>query len=121
MLTIRLQRVGKKKFPTYRLIVSEKSRDTRGTYLEQLGSYNPQAKAPLPMFQPRLERVKYWLSKGAQTSDTVHNFLVSAGVITGAKRRSVFLSAKRQAKLAAQKPGAAAAGATPAAALVPAA
>lgn len=98
MLTIRLQRVGKKKHPTYRLIVSEKARDTFGTYLEHLGSFDPHAKEN--KFAPNADRVKYWISKGAQTSDTVHNLLVNAGIIQGAKKKSVYLTTKRKAKLA---------------------
>ena len=79
MLTIRLQRVGKKKFATYRIIISEKARDTRDTYLELLGTYNPHAKENA--FLPKADRIQYWISKGAQTSDTIHNLLVTAGVI----------------------------------------
>ncbi|MFC1663171.1 30S ribosomal protein S16, partial [Patescibacteria group bacterium] len=41
MLTIRLARFGRKKQPTYRLIISENKKDTKGKYLEQLGYYNP--------------------------------------------------------------------------------
>ena len=106
MLTIRLQRVGKIKKPTYRLIVSEKSKDTQGTYVELLGSFNPHAKENA--FLPKAERVSYWLSKGATTSTTVHNLLTKAGIVKETKkRRSVFLSTKRAAKLAAKKQAAA--------------
>ncbi len=83
MLTIRLSRVGKKKQPTYRLIISEKSKDTFGDFLEILGHYNP-------LTEPRTinlkeGRIKYWLEKGAQTSPTVHNLLVDAKIIKGPK------------------------------------
>lgn len=98
MLTIRLQRVGKKKFPTYHLIVSEKTRDTQGKYLEALGHYNPHA--PENGFMPKTDRIKYWLEKGASVSNTVNNLLVNAGVISGAKKKSVHLSRDRAAKLA---------------------
>lgn len=101
MLTIRLQRVGKKKIAAYRLIVSEKARDTQDKYLEQLGTYNPHAKEN--QFQPVKERIEYWMSKGAQTSPTVHNLLVSAGIVKGKKEKSVFLTKKRQTKLNAEK------------------
>jgi len=98
MLTIRLQRVGKKKVAAYRLIVSEKARDTQDRYLELLGTYNPHVKEN--QFKPLVERIQYWISKGAQTSPTVHNLLVSAKVIKGKKEKSVFLSKKRHAKIA---------------------
>ncbi len=102
MLTIRLQRVGKLKKPTYRLIVSEKTKDTQGTYVELLGSFNPHVKENA--FQPKAERIAYWLSKGATTSTTVNDLLTKAGLIKKSeKRRSVFLSKKRAAKLAAKK------------------
>ena len=73
MLSIRLSRVGKKKMPSYRLIVTEKTRDPWGKVLEQLGTYDPLAKPKKVAFD--LERVKYWMSKGAQPSATVHNML----------------------------------------------
>ncbi len=101
MLAIRLQRIGKKKFATYRIIVSEKARDTQGTYLEQVGTYNPHAKEN--QFAPVVDRVKYWISKGAVPSDTIHNLLVSAKMIEGKKKKSVFISKKRVVKLATKK------------------
>ena len=98
MLTIRLQRVGKKKIASYRLIVSEKARDTQDKYLELLGTFNPHAKEN--QFLPVKERIEYWMSKGAQTSPTVHNLLVSAGIVKGKKEKAVYLSKKRHAKIA---------------------
>lgn len=101
MLMIRLQRVGKKKQPTYRLIVSEKTKDTHDTYVELLGSFNPHVKEN--GFLPKVDRIKYWLSVGAQPSDTVRNLLIAAGVMEGKKKKSVFLSGKRKAKLEEKK------------------
>ncbi|KKQ40616.1 MAG: 30S ribosomal protein S16 [Candidatus Magasanikbacteria bacterium GW2011_GWA2_37_8] len=101
MLIIRLQRVGKKKFATYRLIISEKTRDTQGRYLENLGVYNPHNK--VDGFVPDTERIKYWLSKGAGCSDTINNLFVKAGIMEGKKKRKVNLSNKRKAKLAEKK------------------
>lgn len=101
MLIIRLQRVGKTKKPVYRLIISEKARDTKGTYLELLGTYNPHDK--VNGLLPKIERIQYWISKGAQMSETVNNLLVKSGVVTGEKQRSVHLSKKRQAKIAETK------------------
>ena len=102
MLTIRLQRTGKKKFPTYKLVISEKARDTQDKYLELWGTYNPRAKADKMKLE--IERVQYWISKGAQTSGTVNNLLVGAGVIQGKKTKSVCLSKKRKTKIEAKKP-----------------
>ena len=117
MLTIRLQRVGKKKYPSYRLIVSEKARDTKGTFLENLGTYDPHLPAE-KSFNFNVERINYWLSKGSQTSDTVHNVFVSAKILKGDKKKTVFLSKKRSAKIAEKKKAAAPA---PAPAAAPAA
>jgi small subunit ribosomal protein S16 len=99
MLTIRLQRIGKKNNPTYRLVISEKARDTQGRNLEILGSFNPHAKEG--GLVPNTERIKYWLEKGAQTSNTVHNLFLKAGLIGGEKKKkSVYISTDRAAKLA---------------------
>ncbi len=79
---IRLARVGKKHHPLYRVVVSEKTKDTLGDYLELLGSYDPHAnKAEL-----KADRIKYWIDHGAQPSGTVHNLLVDQQVIAGEKR-----------------------------------
>lgn len=84
MVVLRLNRVGKKNHATFRLIVSDKRKDTLGTYLEQVGVYNPhQQPATLEL---NADRVKYWLSVGAQPSDTVHNLLVEKGFINGTKK-----------------------------------
>ena len=97
MLTIRLQRVGKKKFPTYRVIISENARDTQAKHVEILGSYNPHDKEKGLVLKE--DRIKYWLEKGAQSSNTVFNILVKAGLVTGKKKKSVTVSKKRTEKL----------------------
>lgn len=95
---LRLQRLGKAKQPTYRLIVSEKARDTQAGSAEILGHYNPVHKDK--KLELKIDRVKYWLSVGAKPSDTVHNLLMKHGIIAeGKKKRSVFLSQKRKAKI----------------------
>lgn len=100
MLAIRLQRIGKAKYATYRIIVNEKTKDTWGTYLEQVGVYNPHGKDG---FAPNADRIKYWMSKGAQPSETLKNLLITAGLLTGKKARSVFISKKRAVKIAEKK------------------
>jgi len=114
MLTIRLQRVGKTKKPTYRFIISEKTHDTQGHYLELLGNYNPTEKEN--KITVKADRVTYWISKGAQMSNTVNNLLVKNGIIKGKTMKSVFLSETRKKKIAEEKKAAAPApAATPAA------
>lgn len=101
MLTIRLQRLGKKSHALYRMFISEKGRDTRGKHLEILGNFDPHKENGLTV---QTERVKYWLGKGAQTSNTVHNLLLKAGILSGTKKKkAVFISKARAEKLAAKK------------------
>lgn len=100
MLMIRLQRVGKTKKASYRLIISEKARDTQGTYLEKLGTFDPHAKENGLLVDA--QRVEYWISKGAQTSATIHNLFVKAGILTATKKKVVFISKERKVKLGAK-------------------
>lgn len=79
MLKIKLARIGKKKAPLYRFIISEVGRDPYGRVLENLGSYNPKSKE----LQAKAERVNYWIEKGAQMTITVNNLLVSHKIVKG--------------------------------------
>jgi small subunit ribosomal protein S16 len=104
MLAIKLSRVGKKKQPSYRVVVTEKARDPWGKNNEIVGFYNPLSNPKEIRFEE--ERVKYWISQGAQPTDTVHNLLVNAGVIEGDKRKAHpthTLSAEELAELEAKK------------------
>ena len=78
---IRLQRVGRKNDPAYRVAVTEKRSKPQSGAHEILGSFHPKTKATVL----KNERILYWLSKGAQASSTVHNMLVTKGVIQGKK------------------------------------
>jgi small subunit ribosomal protein S16 len=81
---IRLQRVGRKHEPTFRLVLTDsKNGPKSGKYVEVLGSYDPRRENKIEQF--KIEKIKYWISKGAKLSDTVHNFLVSKKVIAGKK------------------------------------
>jgi len=81
MLAIRLTRTGKKNQPTYRVILAEKTSPVRGKFIEILGHYNPRSKEK----GLDTERIKYWISKGAQVSPTVHNLLVSEKIVEAKK------------------------------------
>ncbi len=85
MLMIRLARTGKTKKAYFRVIVSEKTKDTHGNYLEALGHVNPH-KQPREVVL-KADRVKYWLEHGAQVSPTIHNILVEQGITKGEKLR----------------------------------
>ena len=69
MLAIRLMRMGAKKSPSYRVVVKEKQSKRDGAYLENLGTYNP-TRNPAEI-KLNLNRVNYWIEKGAQPTDTV--------------------------------------------------
>lgn len=94
MLTIRLSRVGKKNKPLYRLIISEKGRDTQAKSLEILGSYNPYSKE----LQANGERINFWLGKGSQMSETVNNLLIDKGLIKGEKVKASKPGKKKEEK-----------------------
>ena len=82
MLAIKLQRIGKKHQPSYRLILQEKRTKLGGPSAEDLGWWNPL----LDKYEFNKERVAHWMKIGAQPTDTVWNLLITAGVITGKKR-----------------------------------
>jgi len=81
MLVIRLQRIGKKHQPSYRIVVVERRSNMAGPPVEDLGSYNVKEKKA----HVNAERVRYWLGVGARPSDTMHNLFVREGVIEGKK------------------------------------
>jgi len=81
MLTIRLQRIGKKNQPYFRVVLIEHTRKVKGKYRELLGHRNPRSKET----ELKEDRIQYWLSKGVKPSPTVHNILVSRGIISGPK------------------------------------
>lgn len=80
MLKIRLQRTGRKNNPAFRVVLTDSKNATKsGKFLEVLGSYN--VLKGDTVFNN--DRIKYWISNGAQLSDTVSNFLVKQKVIEG--------------------------------------
>lgn len=82
MLMVRLQRVGRKNDPSFRVVLTDSKNSTKsGKFLEVLGSYNARFGKP----HIEAERVKYWVSVGAKVSPTVHNLLLNEKVITGKK------------------------------------
>jgi small subunit ribosomal protein S16 len=84
-------RTGAKKRPSYRVVVKEKQSKRDGAYLENLGTYNP-TREPAEI-NLKADRVQYWLSKGAQPTDTVHELIKQAA-------RSQAAAAESQAEAA---------------------
>jgi small subunit ribosomal protein S16 len=79
MVRIRLRRMGAKKQPTYRFVVADARAPRDGRFIEILGHYNPRT-------EPRTvevdeEKVKAWLAKGAQPSETVRRLLAERGIM----------------------------------------
>lgn len=81
MLVLKLQRIGKKHQAYFRLVVGEKHSKLNGKQVDYLGWYNPNNNKS----EFNKERVLYWLKNGAQKTDTVHNLLISTGIIEGGK------------------------------------
>lgn len=82
MLRIRFQRIGKKNQPFLRLVVVDRNSPPKGGRFEKLGWLNPLTKEK----GLKAERVKYWLSVGAQPTDRVYNWLLDEGILSGGKR-----------------------------------
>ena len=84
MLMIRLQRVGRKHEPTFRLVLTDsKNGPKSGKYLEVLGSYDPRRENKLETLD--VDKIKHYISKGAKLSLTVHNFFITKKLIEGKK------------------------------------
>jgi small subunit ribosomal protein S16 len=82
MLKIRLQRTGRKNDPHFRLIVTESIlKPKTSQFAEIVGTYNVKQ----GIFEAKADRVKYWMSVGAQVTPTAHNLLVTKGIIDGKK------------------------------------
>ena len=82
MLKIRMQRTGRINTPSYRIVVVEHTASPKaGKFVDKVGTYDPKSKQRLL----DTERIKHWLSVGAKPSATVHNMLVSLGIIDGKK------------------------------------
>ncbi|MGA3284774.1 MAG: 30S ribosomal protein S16 [Verrucomicrobiota bacterium] len=79
---IRMKRVGAKNAPFFRIVVADSRSPRDGKFIEELGSYRPLKKGD--NFTLNLDRAKYWISKGAQPSDTVASFIKKAGKVATA-------------------------------------
>jgi len=107
---MRLQRVGRKNNPSYRIVVVDKRTSVKSNKTTDLiGSYNPKAGEIII----NADKAKHWIAHGVQPSDTVYNMLVSKKIIEGKKRNNLpkkspiideaKLKAEAEAKAAAEK------------------
>lgn len=98
MLTIRLQRTGKRNFATYRVVLAEKTAHVSKRFVEILGSYNPHTKE---LVVKNAERLQYWIGQHVAMSPTVNNLFVTKGVLQGDKVKAYRVPKK---EVAAEEP-----------------
>ena len=79
MVAMRLARIGSKKRPFYRIVVIEKRKARNGRFLEVLGQYSPITNPT--HVEINAERAQYWLSKGAEPSETVRSILLKKEIV----------------------------------------
>ena len=86
-IKIRLARGGSKKRPFYRIVAADSRMPRDGRFIEKLGTYNPLLpKDSEERVKMDVERIQYWMSQGAQTTDRVARFLEAAGVVEKKER-----------------------------------
>lgn len=73
---IRMKRIGAKNSPVFRIVVADGRSPRDGKFIEEIGTYNPRQKGE--NVKMNLDRIKYWVSKGAQPSETVASFIKKA-------------------------------------------
>ncbi len=73
---IRMKRIGARNNPVFRIVVADGRSPRDGKFIEEIGTYNPQLKNN--NVKLNLDRINYWISKGAQPSDTVASFIKKA-------------------------------------------
>ncbi len=81
MLKMRLQRRGKNKYATYRVVIADRKAPVKGRFIADVGAYNPHTNS----FTVQQADVTKWLGQGAQPSATVHNLLVTHGLLKAEK------------------------------------
>ncbi len=88
-MKIRLARGGSKKRPFYRIVACDSRMPRDGRFIEKLGTYNPLLpKDSEERVKMDVERIQYWMSKGAQPTDRVARFLEAAGVVAKKERNN---------------------------------
>jgi small subunit ribosomal protein S16 len=104
MLKIRMTRAGAKKKPYYHIVIADSRAPRDGRFLEKLGTYDPKLpRDHADRVKLNAERIKFWVSKGAQVSDRVAIFLGKAGVAPMPARRNNVEKAVPKAKMTERK------------------
>ncbi len=78
MVKIRLRRVGAKKQPSYRVVVADSHSPRNGRFIEIVGFYNPRTEPPT--IELKEDRINYWLSQGAQPTESMQSLLHRTGL-----------------------------------------
>jgi len=95
MITLRLQRIGRKNDPHFRVVATDSKHPTQtGKFIEIVGTFDVKK----GVFNAKKDRVLYWISVGAQTSATLNNLLITHKIIEGEKRRTMPAKKKEKAK-----------------------
>ena len=76
---MRLRRMGKKKAPTYRVVIADSRSPRDGRFIEEIGSYNPGTEPATVQIDG--EKAKKWIANGAVPTDTVRSLLKKSGII----------------------------------------
>jgi small subunit ribosomal protein S16 len=84
VVRLRMKRMGRRHRPFYRINAMDSRSPRDGRVIEELGWYDPLATEEGKQVSLKAERIKYWLSQGAQPSDTVRNLLKKNGIEAGA-------------------------------------
>ena len=100
MLRIRLRRTGRKKLPSYRVVVADQNAPRDGAFVEIVGHYNPRTEPRT--VELKEDRIKHWLSVGAQPTETVHRLIYERGLWDVAPRKLASKPSKADAKAEAE-------------------
>jgi len=99
MLKIRMSRGGAKKRPVYKIVVADSRKPRDGRFIERVGFFNPLLpKDKKERLSLDIERIKYWLEKGARPSDRIARFLGEANVIPKPAQKNNPIKAKPKKK-----------------------
>ena len=93
---MRLTRMGDKKSPFYRIVVTDSRNARDGAYIDKVGHYNPTAQPAEIVLD--VEKAKDWIAKGVQPTETVKNILVNKGVIPKSDKLSPAKTKVRKSK-----------------------
>ncbi|EKD27625.1 MAG: 30S ribosomal protein S16 [uncultured bacterium] len=97
-VVIRLRRIGHKKAPYYRIVVTDSRNKRDGRFIETLGMYQPISPDHMPKFTIEKERCEYWISQGAQPTDTVWSMLKKSGIPKPLKQKKKAATAEAPVK-----------------------